>query len=155
MVQEDNELLVQDLSARLSYGVKGKCEIDASYDISFDTIFQLHKFDAILEGIKEDLLFVVPLIEDKDEQEFANEEVADGIDILEFKPYLRPMSSMTEKERKEYHKTFRAEPYGSGIGCIYVESAKSFDWLDKKMFDYRGLIPNGLALEALEGMYNI
>lgn len=72
-----------------------------------------------------------------------------AIDII--KPYLRPMSSMTEEEQKEYHKTFRAEVYGSGY--TYVESIGSFDWLNKKMFDYRGLIP-GLALEAPEGMYN-
>ena len=103
MTPEKKQLLLVDLCARLPYELKGKCEIDASYDTSFDTIYQLHKFDAILEGIKGDLLFVTPLIEDKDEQEFANEEVADGIDILDFKPYLRPMSSMTEEEKETYY----------------------------------------------------
>lgn len=100
MNEQDQELLLKDLCARLPYRVKGRCEIDTSYDTSFDTILQFHKFDAILEGVKEggSLLFVTPLIENQDEQEFANEEVANGIDILDFKPYLRPMSSMTEEE---------------------------------------------------------
>ena len=71
-------------------------------------------------------------------------------DINEVKPYLRSMSSMTEEEMKEYHKTFRAEPYGSGIGWVYVESIYSFDWLNKHGFDYRGLIPKGIALSTEE-----
>ena len=100
MTQEDKELLLKDLCARLPFGVIGKCEIDASYDTSFDTIFQTHKFDAVVYGLKEDLLFVTPLIEDIDEQEFANEEVADGVDILYFTPFLLPMSSMTEEQKK-------------------------------------------------------
>jgi len=65
------------------------------------------------------------------------------------KPYLRPMSSMTEEEKKE-HKTLLSERrlYGSlGIKII--------DWLNAHHFDYRGLIEKGLALEAPEGMYNI
>ena len=47
MTQEDKDLLIKELCARLPYGVIGKCEIDASYDTSFDTIFQTHKFDAV------------------------------------------------------------------------------------------------------------
>ena len=63
---------------------------------------------------------------------------------MDVKPYLRPMSSMTEKEKEEYAKTFDWD---------YSIQGTPFDWLDKKMFDYRGLIPMGLALEAKEGMY--
>lgn len=81
---------------------------------------------------------------------FTGNDVEDLIAGRMFKPYLRPMSSMTEEEKKEYHKTFRAEPYGSGSGWVYVESIHSFDWLNKKMFDYRGLIPKGLAIEVTE-----
>ena len=74
----------------------GRCEIDASYDTSFDTIFQIHKFDAEIYGIKEDLLLVNPLIEDNDEQTFAEEEVADGVAILDFTPYLFPLSYLSQ-----------------------------------------------------------
>lgn len=67
--------------------------------------------------------------------------------IEEIKPYLRPMSSMTEEEWTEYEDmcdSFRGE-----------EFYKLIDWANKNMFDYRGLIPRGLALEAPLNMYNI
>ena len=141
MTQEDKQLLLKDLCTRLPYGVKGKCEIDASYDTSFGTVFQTHKFDAVVCGLKEDLLFVNPLIENKDEQEFANEEVTVGASILDFNPYLFPMSSMTDEEIKEYKHlvAFSGSPTGS---------ANFIDWLNKNHFDYRGLIPMGLAIDA-------
>ena len=101
MTQEEykslKELLLKDLCARLPYGVIGQCEIDASYDTSFESKPQTHKFDAKVYGLLEEgTLLVTPLIEDQDVQEFANEEVADGVDILDFKPYLFPLSSMPE-----------------------------------------------------------
>ena len=68
-------------------------------------------------------------------------------DTLVIKPYLRPMSSMTEEEKEElYQKTgFRVDDCILGLSAI--------DWLNAHHFDYRGLIPMGLALEAPEGMY--
>ena len=141
MTQENKDLLFKDLCARLPYGVIGKCEIDASYDTPFDTIFQTHKFDAVLYGLKEDLLFVTPLIEDNDEQTFAEEEVADGVDILDFTPYLFPMSSMTEEEKLMYE--------GLMIGTDNISYMLDVvDWLNKNHFDYRGLIEKSLALDA-------
>ena len=65
----------------------------------------------------------------------------------DIKPYLRPMSSMTEEEEKEFQE----------IKLSYHFDEDSYillDWLNKKMFDYRGLIEKGLAIEAPEGMYN-
>jgi len=169
MKQEDKELLLKDLCVRLPYGLKGKCEIDASYDTSFDTIYQIHKFDATLDGIKEDLLFVTPLIEDKDEQEFANEEVADGIDILDFNPYLRPISSMTEEEVDNLFHILKINEKNAkewlkvndiGIIRLFTEEGKDFyeiaeaiDYLNSIHIDYRELIEKGLALEAPEEIY--
>lgn len=99
--QANKELLLKDLCARLPYGVIGKCEIDASYDTPFETKLQTHRFNAEVYGLPEEgLLFVTPLIEDQDLQEFANEEVANGVDILDFKPYLFPLSSMTFLQKK-------------------------------------------------------
>lgn len=76
------------------------------------------------------------------------------INDLECKPYLRPMSSMTEEEKKEY-----AKVVVKSQDCSYKnnESATTMvnDWYLSKGFDVRGLIPKGLALEAPEGMYNI
>ena len=81
------------------------------------------------------------------------------------KLYLRPMSSMTNKEKadlEEYSKQ-ELDKYAdnvlshadkdtirtSQIALMY----KDIDWYTKKHFDYRGLIPKGLALEAPEDMY--
>ena len=68
------------------------------------------------------------------------------------KPYLRLMSSMTEDERKEYE-LLANHCIVTSIGFIHLEAAPLIDWLNKNYFDYRGLIPMGLALEAPEGMY--
>ncbi len=63
--------------------------------------------------------------------------------------YLRPMSSMTEEEKKEY------DILTPIVEVVFpCDAYPLIDWLNKKMFDYRGLIPMGLALEAPENMYN-
>ena len=74
---------------------------------------------------------------------------------MDVKPYLRPMSSMTEEEELEL----------ITIGDIVLRygerkhtsilSLEQMDWLNSHHFDYRGLIEKGLALEAPEGMYKI
>lgn len=154
MIQEDKELLLKDLCARLLYKVIGKCEIDASYDTSFDTIFQTHKFDAVVYGLKEESLFVTPLIEDMDEQNFAEEEVADGVNILDFTPYLFPLSSMTEEQYNEffsyYHNIEMAVVKSSGdyLKAAYIGDDAKYSWLNSHHFDYRGLIEKGLAIDA-------
>ena len=65
-----------------------------------------------------------------------------NIEYLRMKPYLRPMSSMTEEERKEY-----------GLILCDELSINQYDWLNAHYFDYRGLIERGLALEAPKDMY--
>jgi hypothetical protein len=161
MAQEEKDLLIKDLSMRLPYGIIGQCEIDASYDTSFDTIFQTHKFNAVVYGLKSDLLCVTPLIEDEVEQEFAIEEVADGINILDFKPYLFPLSSMTDemwdKEFRGYGITeFTRDSFKYGCETLEFNSnnpdlsntVKFINQLIKNHFDINGLIPMGLANDA-------
>lgn len=126
MTPEEKELVIKDLSGRLPYGVR------CSYPYGVDT---LQSIDL------EDMSFTFDCPIDDNYYEI------DGI-----RPYLRPMSSMTKEEHEEYHKTFRVEAYGHGY--VYVESVHSFDWLNAHHFDYRGLIPAGLANAAPEGMYN-
>jgi len=118
MTQEDKELLLIDISARLPYGVM-------VYDYDKEETREMGL------GTLHDIMF--------------NE--------LECKPYLRPMSSMTEEERKEYNEYLF---HGASIGLMSnTETAyELIDWLNAHYFDYRGLIDKGLALEALEGMYN-
>ena len=144
MTQEDRrELLLRDLCARLPYEVVGQCELDASYDTSFDTVFQTHKFNAEVYGIKEDLLLVTPLIEDNDEQTYAEEEVADGVSILDFTPYLFPLSSMTDEQKQEYQYITEKWMYDSSYSI-----GDSVDWLNAHHFDYRGLIEKEIAIDA-------
>ena len=66
------------------------------------------------------------------------------------KPYLRPMSSMTEDEKEEYRNECNkvlSMPFKINGPYPIV------DWLNEHRFDHRGLIPMGLALEAPDGMY--
>ena len=142
--QANKELLLKDLSARLPYGVIGQCEIDASYDTEFETIPQTHKFQAVAYGFNEDSLFVCPMIENQDELECANEEIGDGVYILDFKPYLFPLSSMTDKQKDEYQ--YITERW---MNDPAYSISDSIDWLNKNNFDYRGLIEKGLAIPIL------
>ena len=73
-----------------------------------------------------------------------------NLQMVVIKPYLRPMSSMTEEEQKEYD-VFCCEPY---LGIDETTASNFIDWLNTHHFDYRGLIEMGLAIEAPEGMYN-
>lgn len=82
-------------------------------------------------------------------------------------PYLRPMSSMTEDEKIELKEYLDAEEVDcNGFGYIEGGTLEDYvsrisyslcnyviNWLKSKHFDYRGLIPMGLALPAPEGMY--
>ena len=84
------------------------------------------------------------------------------------KPYLRPMSSMTEEEIVEINSMgfaywttminndLRTKGPMSLLDAIisHYKMVKLLDWLNAHHFDYRGLIKMGLALEAPEGMYN-
>lgn len=138
MTQEEKQLLLKDLCARLLYGVKLHIEY---YDLQGDG--QLRERD-------------IELTHGNISYCFGRSHWSD------FKPYLRPMSSMTDEEKKIYNnlKNQFVCRVQSGIGIHYVvdideDSFKLYDWLNKKMFDYRELIPMGLALEAPEDMYKL
>lgn len=99
--------------------------------------------------------------------------VSTGVEPELAKPYLRPLSSMTDKEKEElieclrlgeYAKYFKVEKDGgietSNINDLHYvyfgtkTTSKYTDWLNEHCFDYRGLIEKGLALPAPEGMYD-
>lgn len=80
-----------------------------------------------------------------------------AINIWDIKPYLRPMESMTEDEKKEFTDAVTWESDGKFYIDEYVDITfyqEKYDWLNAHYFDYRGLIEKGLALPAPEGMYN-
>ena len=149
MTQEEKQLLLVDLCARLPYVTY--------YDLSYYG----HKTRAIIQEFiagKESLKSLVKV-----------NTIVGPIPFENIKPYLRPMSSMTKEELKELNEKYgniayffiQEPPYYHGlqaqhydIGSIAIsEFSEIYNWLNAHHFDYRGLIENGLALEALEEMY--
>lgn len=138
MTQKEKQLLLVDLCSRLPYGVKVSKVIqnEESEYISnpFEFEYLRHKDGIII--IKNYFDNGMPDI--------------DTICIENIKPYLRPLSSMTHKEYKEYLKTCI---FSNEIGDI--NSLESYDWYNAHHFDYRGLIEKNLAIEAPKDMYKI
>lgn len=120
MTQEDKDLLLKDLCARLPYDVKVNCN-DKVYNFA---------------GIQ---YFNICILTDDNEN---NAFTTAGIKYI--KPYLFPMSSMSDEQLPYYITTLKYSEETRGM----VETPNSFDWLNKNHYDYRGLIPKGLALDA-------
>jgi hypothetical protein len=157
MTQKDKELLLlKDLCARLPYGVKCHFKYgSAECDVTLDCIDNgVARFEYGWYG-----------------------RVHVSIDADYIKPYLRPMSSMTEEEKEELKSKCihtETEEDWDGVRCdvwgiqildkydtrrwdnpIWPSTINmdAIDWLNVHHFDYRGLIEKGLAIEAPEGMY--
>ena len=130
MTQEEKELLLKDLSARLPYGVKIEL-----------TWWVMGEGTCINTTLEPDHI-----------EQLLNDEYGD----TEIKPYLRPMSSMTEEEFDDmFNKLYSAQEEffrncsnTDTIGKIIANDSVRYDYLNKKMFDYRGLIEKGLAIEV-------
>lgn len=71
------------------------------------------------------------------------------------KPFLRPMESMTIDEAAAYTATMQVKEVGREKTMTQFKTSLTFDFLDRNFFDYRNLIPRGMALPASEGMYNL
>ena len=136
MIQEQKDLLLKDLCARLPYGVK----------VAF---------------LNEDLTHhsepkALIRIECINNLNYSRLEDEDGnTTIVEFvKPYLFPLSSMTDEQIYQSPfgyatmDTIRQGDIWSTITIGCKEYADIVDWLNKNHFDYRGLIPMGLAIDA-------
>lgn len=144
MTQEERNLLIQDLCGRLPYGVIAKKEY--TFVFTNGTISKSKKIEKL------DLEDIDYLISGDN-----------CVDVL--KPYLRSLSSMTESEKEELKilcdkdlSEFAGHLMkGHGLsrdGLYMFDKLRQLDWLNKRHFDYRGLIDKRLALEAKEGMYN-
>ena len=145
MTQVDKELLIRYLSMALPYGLK------VWYKYYSENITE--KFATSIRLVDEKIALSSKFNREGDWYpiEEANE--------LLIKPYVRPMSSMTEEEKKEYRKT-QITKWIKSVDCTnggyyeHRDTLKTFDWLNAHHFDFRNLIPMGLALEAPKGMYN-
>lgn len=121
MTQKDKELLIKDLCARLPYGVK--CLVNFN------------------DETKHIMTLKTSLPNSFGKWDFYNEKYSACSD--DFKPCLRPMSSMTEEEIDEFT---QFDVYSDGE--YVMPNYKTIDWLNKHHFDYRGLIERGLAIEV-------
>ena len=117
MTQEDKELLFKDLCARLPYGIKFLRE---SWNYEWDQE-----------------LSVIEVLEDIDKDGYINRTKVYNVEDI--KPYLFPLSSMTEEQEKEWLYTLSSD---------YHITYDTVDWCNKNHFDHRGLIPMGLAIDA-------
>lgn len=139
MTQEQKELLLKDLCARLPYHPQCYCK-------------WTEKAPNDTDGCVQELsTFVIDEIEIMDDPQFKCQ-------ICDVKPYLRPLSSMTEDEKYELYNIrpyfINSDNIVSGTQCnTFIQASECQDWLNSHYFDYHGLIEKGLALEALEGMY--
>ena len=136
MTQEDKELLLKDLCARLPYGVK----IELTWWV-----------------MNEGTCMSTTLEPDHIEQ-IRNDELGD----VEIKSYLRPLSSMTEEQCYDFYCRFVENEIDYNDfkkyyfdGCLWnkvltliSDCGDIIDWLNKYHFDYRGLIEKGLAIDA-------
>lgn len=126
MTQEQKELLLKDLCARLPYGVKvhfsgwdneylhQKEMVDTLYSIDSDGYCNTYEYDSLLK-------------------------------LEDIKPYLLPLSSMTREQEREWQSLMVCDIYG-----IFYHTIESFDYLYKNHIDYRGLIPMGVAIDATD-----
>jgi hypothetical protein len=135
MTNEEKQLLITDLSARSYCGVKCHLSSVSSKGPKIRTITGLIP--------SSELVFV-----DKATIFGPTEE---GYNIEFIKPYLRPMSSMTEEEKIKYCNL--QDRFLCSSQYPVTNAYELFDWLDIHHFDYRGLIDKGLALPAPKGMY--
>lgn len=151
MTQEEKQLLLKDLCARLPYGVRIAYK-ENEHDIHHWTLCTLHaphisKDGTIIDTGSDGWIDYV-------EYPGAGMETASRpLHLEKMLPYLRPMSSMTEEETFEFIKISDSVLRIGEKKLICILSLKQMDWLNAHHFDYRGLIPMGLALEAPKDMY--
>lgn len=131
MTQEERELLFKDLCGRLPYGVK--CLVD--YTFCNET--------TDYEDVKSSTVDTLITINQQTESYFF-EYLSEWFDVDEFKPYLFPLSSMTEEQRKEMEENCLKFPQSG----VLMPTYKTFDFFNKHHIDFRGLIEQGLANDA-------
>ena len=138
MSQKDKELLLKDLCGRVPYGVK--CKYNDGVIVN---ILSVNFFYKQIEGW----------------ERYVNHTLK--YDVEDVKQYLFPLSSMTEKQKNEIIDLGWSFDNDDSRICnilecfgtyrAYVDHSCCFeliDWCIKNHFDYRGLIPMGLAIDA-------
>lgn len=127
MKQEEKELLLKDLCARLPYGVKAvlkqtNCHNSTKHKVSEKDIYSFRTGN--------------PLEEDYGQHDYYK------VIVTNIKPYLFPLSSMTPKQKAELSMLV------VGVEDIFKSFLIEVEFYHKHHIDYRGLIPMGLAIDA-------
>lgn len=143
MTTEEKQLLLIDLCARLPYGVKVETPYNRCYYNSARVICIVNRASGT-KGIE-----YIDIVTDNA-----------TYPIKYAKPYLRPMSSMTEEEKCYIDNRWGVDNYGdiityssyeSGMSTVELADIIGFqDWLNAHHFDYRGLIERGLAIAVTD-----
>jgi len=144
MTQEEKELLLKDLSARLPYGVKAYIKnwskLDQKYYEGVYTVASVH-----------------PSLNDiYASTENGSVEVILGYSDYFIRPYLFPLSSMAEEIMDEIYSNTGVydidvdSPVHIEVGTTFEDLTKIFDILHKHHIDYQNLIEKGLAFDATE-----
>jgi hypothetical protein len=136
MNQEEKQILLNDLSARLPYGVQ--CKIMETNET---------KILASINYDRENTLF--DFWEDARKIQYEYQ-----LYLSEFKPYLYPLSSISNEIIDEIYSNTGVydidvdSPVHIEVGTTFEDLTKIFDILNKHHIDYRGMIPKGLAIDA-------
>ena len=117
MTQEDKELLLKDLCARLAYHTRVKVWLKDGTTEEGPLDLEHNYGDVLRDAF------------------YYNE-------IVKIKPYLFPLSSMTEEQKKEYNLLRNI------VDNELYDTWESIDYLNAHHFDYRGLIEKGLAIDV-------
>ena len=140
MTEENKKLLLKDLSAKLTYNVKAYVKNWSKLDRKwYEGVYTVESIHPYLNDIL--------VCSDR-----GSVEVMVGYDDYEIKPYLFPLPSMTDEQRKEYERIIyksielHCERYYNVIDVADFDCL--VDFYHKYHFDYRGLIPLGLANDA-------
>ena len=146
LLNSGKELLLKDLCARLPYGVKCSFGVD-------DTVYEITGINPTCCGASEI------------QATHIKSSINGDFRLNSCKPYLFPLSSMTEEQLNDFYATIRPvieealDAYKDdkteyeGERPITLKDIKTdivaVNWMLKNHFDMNGLIPMGLAVDAI------
>ena len=162
MTQEEKDLILKDLCARLPFHVKvaidfkGYLEVlpddeNLQYTYRKNLNFILDYDNKTIEDISKEphILYAYPCTERFGMLRGYTYELDYGVPVEFIKPYLRPLSSMTEEEQDEFFDLII--PVDGGKAVVEEDKIEKYnEFLYSHHFDYRGLIEKGLAIEVTE-----
>lgn len=168
MTQEEKDLVVKDLCSQLPFHVKVTIDFedylevlpddeDLQYPYRKNLKFILDYDNKTIEDISKEphILYAYPCSERFQMLRGYTYECDYGVPVEFIKPYLRPMSSMTEEEELELGKLIGKASYNMMYKVDFYDLYLLLEFIYKKHLDYNHLIEKCLAFEAPEGMYNI